>query len=249
MSLDRPFQLIPKDTGRYSLCAAVSAGDLADAMALRARCFGPAGGVRDRFDAEATHVIVRHRDSGDIVCTFRLTLLSGASVQDSYAGQSYALDGLAAFPGPMLELGRFCTAPDRPDPDILRLAWAGMTSVVDAQAVGMLMGCASFPGTTPAPYLEAFALLGHRHLAPAPWRPGIKAPEVVRFAALADQRPDLRRAQAAIPPLLRTYLAMGGWVSDHAVIDREMDTLHVFTGLEIAAIPESRKRLLRALAG
>ena len=50
-----------------------------------------------------------------------------------------------------------------------------------------------------------------------------------------------------IPPLLRTYLAMGGWVSDHAVVDRAMNTLHVFTGLEIAAIPEARKKLLRAI--
>ncbi len=40
-----------------------------------------------------------------------------------------------------------------------------------------------------------------------------------------------------MPPLLRTYLMMGGWVSDHAVVDRQMNTLHVFTGLEIGAIP------------
>jgi putative hemolysin len=51
-----------------------------------------------------------------------------------------------------------------------------------------------------------------------------------------------------MPPLLRSYLAMGGWVSDHAVIDREMGTMHVFTGLEVRAIPAARKRLLRALA-
>ena len=51
-----------------------------------------------------------------------------------------------------------------------------------------------------------------------------------------------------MPPLLRSYLAMGGRVSDHAVIDRQLNTLHVFTGLETAAIPEARKRLLRAVA-
>ena len=34
---------------------------------------------------------------------------------------------------------------------------------------------------------------------------------------------------------------MGGWVSDHAVVDRQMNTLHVFTGLEIAAIPRPAK--------
>ena len=41
---------------------------------------------------------------------------------------------------------------------------------------------------------------------------------------------------------------MGGWVSDHAVIDARLNTLHVFTGLEIAAIPPARARALRAIA-
>jgi len=48
---------------------------------------------------------------------------------------------------------------------------------------------------------------------------------------------------------LRTYLGMGGWVSDHAVIDRDLGTLHVFTGVEVAAIPDRRKRALRAMSG
>ena len=52
-----------------------------------------------------------------------------------------------------------------------------------------------------------------------------------------------------MPPLLRTYLGMGGWVSDHAVIDRAMNTLHVFTGVEVAAIPPARAKALRAIAG
>ena len=71
-----------------------------------------------------------------------------------------------------------------------------------------------------------------------------------RFArALRLRKPDPRRAMAAMPPLLRSYLAMGGWVSDHAVVDPAMQTMHVFTGVEVAAIPPSRKRLLRAVSG
>ena len=74
-----------------------------------------------------------------------------------------------------------------------------------------------------------------------------KAPRVFRFArALRLRKPDPRAAMAAMPPLLRSYLAMGGWVSDHAVVDDHLDTLHVFTGLEIRAIPPARARLLRA---
>jgi putative hemolysin len=77
--------------------------------------------------------------------------------------------------------------------------------------------------------------------------PRIKAKDVFRYCVQEQRKPDLKKANAAMPPLLRTYLMMGGWVSDHAVIDHQMDTLHVFTGLEISAIPPARKRLLRAL--
>jgi putative hemolysin len=73
---------------------------------------------------------------------------------------------------------------------------------------------------------------------------------VFRFAErLKRHKPDLKAAMRHMPPLLRTYLMMGGWVSDHAVIDRQMGTLHVFTGVEIRAIPAARARMLRALAG
>ena len=63
-----------------------------------------------------------------------------------------------------------------------------------------------------------------------------------RFALRLRRKPDARRAMLTMPPLLRSYLAMGGWVSDHAVVDRDLDTLHVFTGLEIGAIPPARAR-------
>jgi putative hemolysin len=87
------------------------------------------------------------------------------------------------------------------------------------------------------------------HLAPAARNPKQKAAEV--FAYASQQNPvafDPRAAMQSLPPLLRTYLAMGGWVSDHAVIDRKLDTLHVFTAVEIAKIPPARARALRAIS-
>ncbi len=60
---------------------------------------------------------------------------------------------------------------------------------------------------------------------------------------------DRRAALASLPPLLRTYLGMGGWVSDHAVVDRELETLHVFTCVEVDRIPAARAASLRAVAG
>ena len=45
-----------------------------------------------------------------------------------------------------------------------------------------------------------------------------------------------------MPPLLRGYLSLGGWVSDHAVIDPDLKTLHVFTGLEVKRVPSRRAK-------
>jgi len=124
-----------------------------------------------------------------------------------------------------------------------------MTAYVDQHGVELLFGCSSFKGTEAGDYLDAFTVLRDRHLAPKRWLPRVKAPRVFRFGQLLRRKPDAKLAMLRMPPLLRTYLLMGGWVSDHAVVDVQMNTLHVFTGLEIKAIPPARKRLLRAVAG
>jgi putative hemolysin len=255
--------------GRYTAREAAGPGDVARAQRLRHLAFRAAraepGGQGDRreeapldgpldadaFDAVCTHVLVEETQSGALVACFRLLPLSGGhEIARSYSAQFYDLSALAGFRGRMVEVGRFCLHPACHDPDVLRVAWGAMTDWVDREGVELLFGCSSFLGTDAEPHAEAFALLTARHLAPRRWWPRAKAPEVFRFARrLAGRRPDLRRAMQAMPPLLRTYLAMGGWVSDHAVVDRDLGTMHVFTGVEIAKVPPSRARLLRAVAG
>jgi len=237
---------------RYVARHAAGAGDVRRAQALRAEGFGRAGGMdRDAFDDICTHVLVEEAATGRLVCCFRVMILTGGrDIARSYAAQFYDLSKLAGFDGRMAEVGRFCIAPDLHDPDILRVAWAALTRLVDAKHIEMLFGCSSFRGVHVEAYLDAFAMLRARHLAPDKWGPRVKAPRVYRFAqSLTRHRPDPREAMRHMPPLLRTYLAMGGWVSDHAVIDPDLDTLHVFTGVEVGAIPDRRKRALRALAG
>jgi len=146
----------------------------------------------------------------------------------------------------MIEMGRFCIHPAYRDPSILRLAWGAMSRFVDREGVELLFGCSSFHGVDAGAYMDAFALLKERHLAPKRWLPRVKAPKVFRFARkLGLRRPDMKLGLRRMPPLLRSYLVMGGWVSDHAVIDNELNTLHVFTGIEIRWVPPGRARLLR----
>ncbi|RED13818.1 GNAT family N-acetyltransferase [Pontivivens insulae] len=238
--------------GRYAARVGVSAEDVARAQSLRALTFrGDAAGVdADDFDARCTHVLVEDTRDGTLVCCYRmLPLENGAAIAQSYSAQYYELSALADYPGAMVEMGRFCIHPDYRDPDILRIAWGAMVRYVDANDVEMLFGCSSFHGTEADSYMDAFALLNQKHLAPKRWLPRVKAPAIFDFARrLGARKPDLKAAMTGMPPLLRTYLVMGGWVSDHAVVDRDLNTMHVFTGLEIKGIPPARARLLRASA-
>ncbi|PID37452.1 MAG: ornithine-acyl-ACP acyltransferase [Rhodobacterales bacterium] len=231
---------------RVRLAAGVR--DVLRAQELRFRAFrDPAGGGRDAdaFDAQCAHLLVEDA-GGALLATCRLMpFASGSGIAASYSAQFYDLSALSGFGGAMLELGRFCAQPGSGGADAVRLAWAGLTRLVDAEGIEMLFGCTSFPGTEAAPHAEAFAFLAARHGAPARWAPGERATEVVRFGGGAF---DPARARAGLPPLLRSYLLMGGWVSDHAVVDRDLGTLHVFTGLEIGAVPANRQALLRAAA-
>ena len=240
----------PISKGRYRARLARTDQDVQAAQALRALAFGtddPTGRDVDAFDDVCHHVLVEEIRGQRLVACFRmLPLTGGGEIERSYSAQFYELSALRKFDGPMVEMGRFCIHPDVLDPDVLRLAWAAVTRFVDEHDVALLFGCSSFKGTDADDYLDAFAMLRDRHIAPARWLPRVKAPNVFRFAAKLRRKPDLKRAMQRMPPLLRTYLLMGGWVSDHAVVDRQMNTLHVFTGVEINAIPPARKRLLRA---
>lgn len=242
--------------GRYAARFASGREDMRAVQGLRSRLFrddpgADAASDADAFDAICEHVLVEDTRTGRLVCCYRfLSLRDGSQISKSYSAQFYNLDRLERYAGRIVEMGRFCIDPEVKDPAVLRVAWGAMTRYVDANDVALLFGCSSFQGTEAEAYEDAFALLKEHHIAPKRWLPRPKAPSIFQFAArLRRTKPDLREAMRRMPPLLRTYLAMGGWVSDHAVVDRDLNTLHVFTGLEISRIPETRKRLLRAAVG
>lgn len=236
---------------RYAVILTDDPAMIARAQALRAAVFrGPrAPPDRDAFDTACQHVLVEEVETGLIVaCARALPLAQGrAAAQDSYSAQFYGLESLARLPGAMLEIGRFCAAPGHRDPAVLRLIWAGLTAVADRAGAGVLFGCASFPGADPARHGAALGVLAGRHLLPPELAPTRRAVETLDLAQAAEPLPP-RDALLAVPTLLRGYLALGARVSDHAVIDRDMNTLHVLTLLQVAAIAPARLRLLRAEA-
>ena len=234
-----------RSQARYQVRLATSPADLSACLDLRAKMFraGAANGDRDAFDERCEHVLIESVEGRQPVGCFRFLYVNrGTEIDRSYSAQFYELSALNDFPHPMIEMGRFCTDPDVRDPDVLRAAWGAMARIVEERKVELLFGCSSFQGVDADKYSDAFAMLKERHIGPKHWMPRIKAPRVFEFARRLRRAPDPKAAMKAMPPLLKTYLAMGGWVSDHAVVDRDLDTLHVFTGVEIQSIPPARRR-------
>ncbi len=231
-------------TAEYHVRRAQTAQDMGRVMALRQARFGAA---IDAFDARAAQIMVL--EGAQLRATFRLIEFArGADMVFGYSGQFYDLTGFSALDHPALELGRFCldTAAAGREADILRLCFAAMAAMVDRCGASLLFGCASFAGSDPAPHLPALGVL-KPHISPH-WAVGRKDRHIIKLQdipAPADSMAALR----ALPPLLRSYLGIGGWVSDHMVQDFTLGTIHVFTGVEVARIPPQRAQALRALAG
>ena len=244
--------------GRYAARLASGPEDVEAAQRLRFRTFiegrgaavdGPrAQGLdADDLDSLCDHMLIEERRTGRLICCFRMMpLANGAEIARTYSARYYDLSSLQEYPDSMVEMGRFCIDPAFRDPDVIRVAWSAMMRYVDERSVGMVFGCSSFKGVDADAYMDAFALLKERHLAPKRWLPRVKAPKVFRYATrLRLRRPNMTEALKRMPPLLRSYLMLGGWVSDHAVIDHDLNTLHVFTGIEMRSVPPRRLQLLR----
>ena len=218
------------------------ATDRAACARLRAQCFGP--GEADGFEPLYRQLMIE--EAGRLRATLRLRLLSsGAEMAQGYAAQFHRSSGLEADPRRMLEVGRFALdAPGR-EAGLLRLTWAALTGLVEAERIALLYGCASLPGADPARHHRSLARLAARHLGPPALRPRPQVEGAIRFAALPPPAP----GQAPLPPLLQGYLSLGGWTGDYAIRDERLDTLHVFTALEVGAVPPPRAQSLRRLAG
>lgn len=232
--------------GGYDVRFANSAQDLRSCQELRHLCFlGAPGREADRFDPLCRHLMVTRK--GKLAATCRVMIFeTGAQIDMSYTAQAYDLEKFFNFKGRLLEIGRFCVSPDIKGPDVLRICWGALAQIVDKTKISLVFGCTSFKGTEADAYTQAFGLLADRYLAPDCYQPQKIASEIVELKPQSVL--DMRSAVAELPPLLRSYLAMGAWVSDHAVVDRALDTLHVFTGLETSAISPSRSRALLAVS-
>lgn len=186
----------------------------------------------DRYDAVCDHLLVVDNEKADVrervVGTYRLIRRTAAAqVGGFYSESEYDIGQLKEYPGEILELGRSCVDANYRTRGTMQLLWKGIADYVFKHDVALMFGCGSLPGTDPGALATALTYLYHFHLAP----PGLRARAVKeRFVEMRQLDPaaiNPRRALAELPPLIKGYLRLGGFVGDGAVIDRDFNTTDV----------------------
>ncbi|HJU19385.1 MAG TPA: GNAT family N-acyltransferase [Stellaceae bacterium] len=245
-------------SGPLEVRLAETDGDIEAAQALRYRIFyermgarpppgtAPRGRDADRFDAACDHLLVLdHSRAGrqQVVGTYRLIRRAAAlQLGGFYSEGEYDLTPLLAYPGEILELGRSCVDPAyRPRP-VLQLLWSGIAAYVFHYDIALMFGCASLPGTDPEALAVPLSYLHHHRLAPPGLRPRALAARYVGMGRRPAAAIDPAQAQAALPPLIKGYLRLGGFVGDGAVVDAQFNTTDVCIVVKTELVTEKYSR-------
>ena len=200
-----------------------------------------AGRDFDRFDAACDHLLVLDGRLGDgpeaIVGTYRLLRGEVAARHGGfYSEGEFDLGALAAHRARTLELGRACVDACYRTRATMQRLWSGIADYVFTHDVGVMLGCASLPGTDPEALAPALSYLHHRHLAPPELRPRALPGLFRRMDLLPPERfaesdavaaLEARAVVAGLPPLIKGYLRLGGFVGEGAVVDHQFGTTDV----------------------
>jgi putative hemolysin len=201
----------------------------------------------DPFDQICDHLMVLDHSRGTgadaVVGTYRLIRREAARrCGRFYSAAEYDISRLVTYPGPVLELGRSCVDPAYRARAVMPLLWSGIAAYVFHYEIALMFGCASLPGIDPDQLAAPLSYLYHHHLAPPELRTRALPERYVDMRRLNPRTIDPERSLSALPPLIKGYLRLGGFVGDGAVIDRQFNTTDVCVVVKTDLVAEKYSR-------
>jgi putative hemolysin len=231
-------------SGDLQVRLAETPADIDAAQALRYRIFydimgaKPVAGMEqarrdyDGYDQVCDHLLVldhsRGKGADAVVGTYRLIRRPAAEKFGAfYSEAEYDVSRLIAYPGEILELGRSCVDVGYRGRGVMQLLWSGIAAYVFHYNIAVMFGCASLPGTDPDALAVPLSYLYYHHLAPPALRARALPERFVDMRRLDPSAFDPAKALSGLPPLIKGYLRLGGFVGDGAVIDEQFNTTDV----------------------
>jgi putative hemolysin len=242
-------------SGNLGVRLAAGAAEIDAVQALRYRVFYGEMGARpdaetlssqrdrDIYDTVADHLLVVDHALGEgpesVVGTYRLIQREGArQVGHFYSSGEYDIARIEAIPGRIMELGRSCVDAPYRSRAVMQLLWRGIAAYVFQHTIELMFGCASLPGIDPDALAPELTYLYYHHLAPAAIRPRALPHRYIEMRRLDRDAIDARAALVGLPPLIKGYLRLGGFVGDGAVIDPQFNTTDVAVVVQTDLVTE-----------
>lgn len=243
-AIDLAASLAALTTGSLEIRIGTTEEDILASQALRYRVFYEemsakptpemAAALRDfdEFDTVADHLQVVDHDLGSgperVVGTYRLLRREQAARHGRfYSISEYDISPITSLPDEILELGRSCVDERYRTRRVMELLWRGIATYVFHYDIAIMFGCASLPGTDIETLALPLSYLHHYHKAPPELCPKALADRYVDMNVLPIEAVDRKAGLLAVPPLVKGYLRLGGFVGDGAVIDPQFNTTDV----------------------
>jgi putative hemolysin len=185
----------------------------------------------DKFDPFFDHLILKDttKDEHDnVIGVYRL--LRGDVARNGigfYSASEFDLSNLLSSKRRVMELGRSCIDPKHRRGIALHLMWTGLAKYVQDFDIEVLFGAASFSGIDADPFKHALSYLHVNHLAPEDLRVFSQTENSLDMDVLPQGQVDKLTALRQMPPLIKAYLRLGGFVGQGAFVDHNFNTIDV----------------------
>ena len=229
--------------GNMEVFVASNPQDIEASQALRYRVFMEEMGAKptpaiaatkrdmDEFDAVCDHLLVAEHQAGGnykIVGTYRLLRREAMKkIGRFYTESEFDISPIKNYEGEILEVGRSCVDVNFRNRAVMQLLWRGIGAYVTKFNVAFMFGCASFPGIKPEAHGMLLSYLHHYHLAPEELRPRALQERYVEMNLMPKEAVDVKESFATLPPLIKGYLRLNGYIGAGAVIDPDYNTTDV----------------------
>lgn len=184
----------------------------------------------DGVDDFCDHLLVIDHSQGKnaIVGTYRFMRREAAGRYGTYYTTSeFEIEKLLAQSGEVMELGRSCVHKNYRTRPVMQLLWRGIGAYILAHDVTLCFGCASFNGIDIEKYREPLSYLYHFHLASPELRARALPDLYQEMNMIPKDQIDTKKALLQLPPLIKGYLRLGGFVGEGAIIDHQFNTIDV----------------------
>ena len=225
------------------------ASEIKEAQRLRYRVFAEEMGASlpynaegldiDEFDAFCDHLIVRDRETLQVVGTYRVLPPEQAKlIGRLYSASEFDLARLEHLLPKTVEIGRSCVHEDYRSGGVIMALWAGLGSYMKQNGYEIMLGCASVPMGDGGHYAASLnRMLQEKYLSPVEYRTFPKLPlPLDKLNSTLEVEP---------PPLIKGYLRVGAKICGEPAWDPDFNTADFLTMFRLSDInPKYAKHFL-----